>query len=137
MSPERERLRLLEAVTAAAGHVTNMVAAAPFEVRLGILGAALSALRAHDASTASGQAQVGETVERKIVQVSTAFDRGDGFGENGSSYHPAMVTTALCSDGTLWWKHHHESPWVQHQPIPARVPLPVVPVIAADVEESR
>lgn len=57
----------------------------------------------------------------KIVQVSTCFDRGDGYGEGGSSYMPAVVTTALCADGTLWWKHHHDSPWHQHQPVPAIV----------------
>jgi hypothetical protein len=54
----------------------------------------------------------------KIVQISTCFDAGDGRGESGSSYMPAVVTTALCADGSLWWRHHHDGGWVRLPPIP-------------------
>lgn len=44
---------------------------------------------------------------RKIIQISAAFDNGDGYGMNAQpSYRPAMVLHALCDDGTVWWRVH-------------------------------
>jgi hypothetical protein len=40
--------------------------------------------------------------ERRVIQIATAFDSGDGGGECRSSYEPATAVIALCDDGTLW-----------------------------------
>lgn len=146
MTPERERLldAVAEAVEILEGGTYVIRGRAPEDAdiyahelgHIRYLMECIDALRAHDAAHPR---EGGEVVEepRKIVQITTAFDSGDGYGESRSSYQPALVTTALCTDGTIWWKHHHDSPWVQHQSIPARVPLSAVPTIPATVEEVK
>jgi hypothetical protein len=114
MTPERERL--LEAVAEAAGHMANMAAAAPIGVRLGILGAAIAALRAHDATPPV----VGETVEvQGHVVWCDVTSRWEVIGFMGGK---PPATNSL-------WRHIAT--------ITARVPLPVVPVIPATVEEVK
>ncbi len=84
------------------------------------LAQALQALRAHDASHAAGQAQVGETVEIRAG----VYQNGPGiYSVMGVRYEDGQICVTPSANLIAT--------------ITARVPLPVVPVIVAEVEESR
>ena len=46
--------------------------------------------------------QLAQPARRKIVQITSAYNAGDGLLETSSSYPPHVVLHALCTDGSLW-----------------------------------
>lgn len=46
---------------------------------------------------------------RRVVQISTAYDQGGGAYGDSTLYRPGCLITALCDDGSIWQKYPAET----------------------------